>query len=231
MNSTSEPLTNSAKNIQKFSDALAANADGIKNFTSAMADIGKAVGPLSTKLSKLSDDTDNVVKAVDPNQVKSIVADITSLSSKLNAAANKVDGVLTNLNGFLATKDSKGAFGEVADAAKSIHKLADDLDVSTKELMANLNHFSTTGLRQYEALAIDGRKTLSRNQSAPCIRSKTIRSSSFSEKKSRSRKLAAVAEARSRFTADRRPFFRAAPRQRKSAPVHLLLERPPHLQR
>ncbi|HEY1736659.1 MAG TPA: MlaD family protein, partial [Methylovirgula sp.] len=52
LDSTSQPLTASAKNIQKFSDALAANSDGIKNFTSAMADVGKSVGPLSTKLSK-----------------------------------------------------------------------------------------------------------------------------------------------------------------------------------
>jgi phospholipid/cholesterol/gamma-HCH transport system substrate-binding protein len=71
-----------------------------------------------------------------------------------------VDGVLTNLNGFLATSDSKGAFGEMAEAAKSIHQLADDLDVRTKELTANLNRFASSGLRQYEALAIDGRKTL-----------------------------------------------------------------------
>jgi phospholipid/cholesterol/gamma-HCH transport system substrate-binding protein len=160
LDSTSGPLTDSVKNVQKFSDALAANSDGIKTFTSAMADVSKAVGPLSTKLSKLADDTDTVVKAVDPNQVKTIVTDMASLSAKLNTAADKVDGVLTNLNGFLATTDSKGAFGEVADAAKSIHKLADDLDTRSKELFANLNHFSTSGLRQYEALAIDGRKTL-----------------------------------------------------------------------
>lgn len=68
--------------------------------------------------------------------------------------------MLTNLNGFLASGDSKGAFGELAEAAKSIHKLADDLDVRTKELTANLNRFASTGLRQYEALAVDGRKTL-----------------------------------------------------------------------
>ncbi|HEY1736396.1 MAG TPA: MCE family protein, partial [Methylovirgula sp.] len=120
--------------------------------------------------SKLADDTDTVIKAVDPDQVKGIVKDVSSLTAKLNAAADKIDGVLTNLNGFLSTKDSKGAFGEVADAAKSIHKLADDLDASTKELMANLNHFSVSGLRQYEALAIDGRKTLAQiNQAVQSI--------------------------------------------------------------
>ncbi|MGB8278166.1 MAG: MlaD family protein [Methylovirgula sp.] len=160
LDSTSGPLTASAKNVQKFSDALAANSDGIKAFLAAVTEVGKDVGPLSIKLAKLADDTDSVVKAVDPEQVKGIVKDMAALSSKLNAAAGRVDGVLTNLNGFLASGDSKGAFGELAEAAKSIHKLADDLDVRTKELTANLNRFASTGLRQYEALAVDGRKTL-----------------------------------------------------------------------
>lgn len=160
LDSTSGPISSSAKNLQKFSDALAANSDGIKGFMSAMTEVGKSVGPLSQKLSKLADDTDGVVKAIDPAQVKSIVSDMQQLSAKLNNAAGKVDGVLTNLNGFLATSDSKGAFGEIAEAAKSIHKLADDLDVRTKELAANLNRFASTGLKQYEALAVDGRKTL-----------------------------------------------------------------------
>ena len=153
-------ISASVKNVQKFSDALAANSDGIKGFLGAMSDIGKAVGPLSAKLSTLATDTDTVVKSVDPDQVKQIVKDMASLSAKLNSAADKIDPVLTNLNGFLATGDSKGAFGEIADAAKSIHRLADNLDARTKELTTNINRFATSGLRQYEALAIDGRKTL-----------------------------------------------------------------------
>ncbi|MHB8886701.1 MAG: MlaD family protein [Methylovirgula sp.] len=160
LDANSGSVTASVKNVQKFSDALAANSAGIKDFMASMSEVGKSVGPLSTKLSKLADDTDNVVKAVDPNSVKSIITDMAALSAKLNSAANKVDGVLTNLNGFLASGDSKGAFGEIAAAAKSIHKLADNLDVRTKELTVNLNRFAGSGLRQYEALAIDGRKTL-----------------------------------------------------------------------
>ena len=160
LDANSGALNASVKNVQKFSDALAANSAGIKDFMASMSEVGKSIGPLSTKLSKLADDTDTVVKAIDPKAVKSTVADIAALSAKLNAAANKVDGVLTSLNGFLSTGDSKGAFGEIAAAAKSIHKLADNLDIRTKELTANLNRFTGSGLRQYEALAIDGRKTL-----------------------------------------------------------------------
>lgn len=160
LDDNSGALTVSVKNAEKFSDALAANSDGIKQFLAAVSEVGQSIGPLSQKLAKLADDTDAVVKAVDPDEVKSTLKDMAELSAKLDAAADKVDGVLTNLNGFLATGDSKGAFGEIAAAAKSIRILADNLDLRTKELTANLNRFTGSGLRQYEALAIDGRRTL-----------------------------------------------------------------------
>jgi phospholipid/cholesterol/gamma-HCH transport system substrate-binding protein len=160
LDDNSGSIAHSVKNVEKFSDALAANSDGIKQFLGAMSDVGKAIGPLSEKLATLAGDTDNVVKAVDPDSVKSIVKDVAGLSAKLNAAADKVDPLLNNLNGFLANGDSKGTFGEIAEAAKSIRKLADNLDIRTKELTANINRFANSGLRQYEALAIDGRKTL-----------------------------------------------------------------------
>ncbi|MGH6795452.1 MAG: MlaD family protein [Methylocella sp.] len=98
--------------------------------------------------------------AAKPDDIKTIVTDLASLSAKLDKAADKFDSVLTNLNGFLATGGSKGAFGEVAAAAKAIKKAAGDFDSRTKEIAVNLNRFSGSGLRQYEALAVDGRKTL-----------------------------------------------------------------------
>jgi phospholipid/cholesterol/gamma-HCH transport system substrate-binding protein len=160
LDDNSAPLNASIKNIEKFSDALAANSDGVKQFLSAMTAVGKEIGPLSAKLATLADDSDHVVKAIDPEQVKAMVKDLSELSAKLNNAADKVDGVLTGLNSFFKTTDSKGAFEEVAEAAKSIHTLADHLDDRTKQLTTNLNHFTSAGLRQYEGLAIDGRKTL-----------------------------------------------------------------------
>ena len=108
----SASITATMKNAEKFSDALAANSDGLKDFMGAIADVGKSIKPLTAKLDTLAGDADNVVK------------------------------------------------GDVADAAKSIKKAADDLDSRMKEIAANINRFSGSGLRQYEALAVDGRKTL-----------------------------------------------------------------------
>jgi phospholipid/cholesterol/gamma-HCH transport system substrate-binding protein len=160
MDENSASITASVKNAEKFSSALAANSDGLKDFMGAIADVGKSIKPLTARLDTLAGDADRVVKAINPDDVKTIVSDFASLSAKLDKAADKVDGVLTNLNGFLASGDSKGAFGEIADAAKSVKKVADDLDSRMKEIAANINRFTGSGLRQYEALAVDGRKTL-----------------------------------------------------------------------
>ncbi len=108
----SASITAAVKNAEKFSDALAANSDGLKDFMGAIADVGKSIKPLTAKLDALAGDADNVVN------------------------------------------------GEVAAAAKSIKKAADDLDSRMKEIAANINRFTGSGLRQYEALAVDGRKTL-----------------------------------------------------------------------
>ncbi len=108
----SASITASVKNAEKFSDALAANSDGLKDFMGAIADLGKSIKPLTAKLDALAGDADKVVKAINPDDIKSIVSDFASLSAKLDKIAT------------------------------------------------NVNRFSGNGLRQYEALAADGRKTL-----------------------------------------------------------------------
>ncbi len=72
----------SVRNVAKFSDALAANADGVKDFMAAMADVGRSIKPLTAKLETLTTDTDAVVKAVDPKEVKQIVSEFAALSSQ-----------------------------------------------------------------------------------------------------------------------------------------------------
>ncbi|MCL2384622.1 MAG: MCE family protein, partial [Alphaproteobacteria bacterium] len=131
-----------------------------RQVATVMADVGQMVKPLTAHLDTLASDADKVVNAVNPEDVKKIVTDFASLSAKLDKAADKADGVLTNLSGFLGTGNSKGAFSEIAEAAKSIRKAANEFNSQIKQIGANINRFSDSGLREYEALAIDGRKTL-----------------------------------------------------------------------
>jgi phospholipid/cholesterol/gamma-HCH transport system substrate-binding protein len=122
-------LTASVRNFETFTGALAGEADEIKDLMGTLSEVGKAI---------------------DPADVRTILKDFASLSGKLDRAADKIDNVLGGLDSFLGKGDSKGgAFAEVGAAAKSIRKVAD-----------NLNRFASSGLRQYEALAVDGRQTL-----------------------------------------------------------------------
>jgi phospholipid/cholesterol/gamma-HCH transport system substrate-binding protein len=154
-------VNNTLKNAEVFSKALADNADGVRDFLAATADVGKAIKPLAAKLETLTADADGIVKAIDPEKVKLIVAQVSEISTKLNAVAGKLDTTFTNLNGFLATDDNKGMVAEISDAAKSIKKLADNLDIRTKEITTGVVRFTGNGLKQYEQLAIDARQTVS----------------------------------------------------------------------
>ena len=53
--------------------------------------------------------------------------------------------------------DKKGDLGE---AAAAIRKLADNLDKRTDEISVGLVRFSNSSLKEYEAFAVEGRRTL-----------------------------------------------------------------------
>lgn len=156
----SASISRTVKNVESFSQALGENADGVKEFMKSMSEIGTTVKPLIVNLEGLVKSVETRVQAVDPQKVASILDNADSLANQLNASAGKLDRLMTTLDGVLGSTDSKGVVTEISEAAKSFRRLADNLDVRTKELTAGLNRFTGSGLRQYEALAADGRRTL-----------------------------------------------------------------------
>ncbi len=98
--------------------------------------------------------------ALEPEKVKSIIASADTLGKQLTASADRLDKLMASLDGVFGSGDIPGVVSEVTDAARSFRKLADNLDARTKEMSAGLSRFTGAGLRQYEALAADGRRTL-----------------------------------------------------------------------
>lgn len=120
-----------------------------------------------------------VLDAIDPEYIKSIISNIdqfskavasksdeveslidqaNALAKQLNEIAGKVDTVVANLD--RATSDKDGVLVQATEAATSVRKLADNLDQRTALLTNEISRFTGPGLRQYEALASDGRRTL-----------------------------------------------------------------------
>lgn len=154
------PISNTIRNVEKFSGALAENADGVKAFMSSISSIGKSIEPVIASIEKLTQDVNVRVAAVDPARIKSIMANADSLAEQLRGSATKLDKVLGTADNLLGSGDTKSVIAEISEAAKAFRVLSQNLDKRTKELMAGLKQFTGPGLRQYEALATDGRRTL-----------------------------------------------------------------------
>jgi phospholipid/cholesterol/gamma-HCH transport system substrate-binding protein len=82
------------------------------------------------------------------------------LTAKLNESATKIDGLMTSAQSFLGSPDTKGPLAQVGDAAKSIKALADETNMHIRQLSSGLVRFSGSGLKEYEEMAVDARKTL-----------------------------------------------------------------------
>jgi phospholipid/cholesterol/gamma-HCH transport system substrate-binding protein len=82
---------------------------------------------------------------------------VATVTASLVKNSQRLDAVMAGLETLTGSGDKKGDLGE---AAASIRKLADNLDKRTDEISTGLVHFSNSGLKEYEAFAVEGRCTL-----------------------------------------------------------------------
>lgn len=168
-------------NVDAFTGALANNKASIDALLTDAASLAKNLNGTAAKADSALTDFDGLVKSVDTAKIGTFVdgagalgqvvrdnkgnidrtlKNASELAAKLNESADKIDGLMASLQGFVGSPDLKGPLGEVGDAAKSVRQFADDLNARTKEISAGLVRFTGSGLREYEALAIDGRRTV-----------------------------------------------------------------------
>ncbi len=168
-------------NAETFSRSLADSSNDYRNLVRDGASLATHLNDTSKRLDTALIDVDGFLKAVDAHKVAGIVdaasdvaqtvrqnrgnIDLTlknfaELAAKLNESADKIDGLIASAQSFLGSPGTKGALDQVSEAAQSVRKLADDVDARVKEISVGLNRFSNSGLREYEGLAIEGRRTI-----------------------------------------------------------------------
>ncbi|MBS7698020.1 MULTISPECIES: MlaD family protein [unclassified Chelatococcus] len=168
------PIANTVRNVEKFSQALGDNSANINQLLSSAGDTAKSLSSLSTSLDaaikavdtkKIADIVNNVDRFTaalgnNSGDVQTILRNVNSLTAKLDRAADQVEGVLKSAQGLLSSPDGKGAFDQVAEAARAIRTLAINLDARTAEITAGIKRFTGPGLGNVEALTSDARRTL-----------------------------------------------------------------------
>lgn len=86
---------------------------------------------------------------------------IETVTTTLAQNSQRLDKVMAGLENLTGSGDNHG---EIAEAAEAIRRLADNLDKRTEEISVGLSRFSNNGLKEYEAFAVDGRRTLAELQ-------------------------------------------------------------------
>ena len=84
---------------------------------------------------------------------------ISENQKAFKSAVDKIDNITTGLQNLTGGADGKG--GEINEAARSIKKLADNLDDRTAEITTSIVRLSAAGSRQIESLSFNAQRTLS----------------------------------------------------------------------
>jgi len=172
------------ENTDSFTQALGQNREAINNAlrdaASLVSRLNDSAPKLDTALSEISRlaqavDATKVGRAIDnvdtftqtlsrrSPDIDKAIQEARSITEKLNKSADRIDAVLQGAERFLGSASGeagKGAFDEIRAAAVSVRELAENLDQRTQGILSGVGRFTESGLREYEALAVEGRRTL-----------------------------------------------------------------------
>jgi phospholipid/cholesterol/gamma-HCH transport system substrate-binding protein len=98
---------------------------------------------------------------VSENEVsfRASLKNLETFTGALASNADRIERIIANAETIVGGAEAK--LGDVAEAARSIRSLADNLDKNVSEMSTGLARFSQTGLREWEKLAVDGRRAIS----------------------------------------------------------------------
>ena len=103
----------------------------------------------------------NGLVAANETALRASLQNIETVSATLAQNSQRLDRVMAGLESLTGSGDNRG---EIAQAVEAIRHLAENLDKRTDEISTGLTQFSNSGLKQFEAFAVDGRRTLAELQ-------------------------------------------------------------------
>lgn len=180
-----QQINKAVTNIATFSQALGDNRQNVADLIRDASQLAKSLNGSAAKLDAALDEVTKLARAVDSDKLNraldgaqkfadvlgsnaqamdDVFREISRIAGTVGKAADRLDNVLTGAEKFLGGGQDgqvSGLMNEVAEAAKAIRLLANNLDKRTAEMTAGINRFTGPGLRDIEALAAESRKAVS----------------------------------------------------------------------
>lgn len=150
-----EPLTNTLRNAETFSDALRDNADGIDTFLQSVAGLSDTFNGLSSRLDSTLAAAESLMNSVDPERIDSILANVDNMTSDLAAASRQVTDIVGN---FQQTAADVRVMAQ--NAGRSLDRV-DDIVQNVDTIVGSVDAKQVgTLVDDVAAAAVDARATL-----------------------------------------------------------------------
>ncbi|WP_173931817.1 MlaD family protein [Chelativorans sp. Marseille-P2723] len=97
------PVTDTVRNVERFSEALARNADGIDSFLDNLGALSGTIGNVSERLDSTLSAAESLIEAVDREQVAKVVENMNQFTTRLNEAGEQLNGIIAGVDETVAS--------------------------------------------------------------------------------------------------------------------------------
>lgn len=146
-------MGNASKNVTTILQALDAAKinDAVDNISSAASGAQKVVEDVSAVTERFSDKGDDIDK---------IFAETTDLSTRLNAASARVDGILDKVDDLIGSDQTEGLVADARATLATFRQTARSLSRQIGSISGDINSFTKRGLGDTQGLIKDARQSL-----------------------------------------------------------------------
>ena len=150
-----DPLTQTVKNAQTFSQALADNSDGIDKFLKSVGALSETVTRVSGRIDSTLAAVEDLVRAVDAKKVDTILANAQTASKNVADITGRVEPLVGDLK---ATVESFKQFGASANTTldqvgklvaavdpQKISQVVDNVSVASNKARTAVDGFAEVG--------------------------------------------------------------------------------------
>lgn len=144
-----EPLTQTLRNAETFSQALADNADGIDDLLASVSDLSETIKSVSGRLDSTLEAAETLVRSVSTEKVDQIVSNIEKVTADAAASSDQIPVVVERLSKAAASFES---FGEKATRSldrvdellaqvdpEKVQQVVDDISVASQDARATIS--------------------------------------------------------------------------------------------
>ncbi|MEW9808050.1 MlaD family protein [Mesorhizobium marinum] len=97
------PLTQTARNVETFSKALADNSDGIDKFLSSVSALSEELAGVSGKLDGTLKAAEDLLNSVDRQKIENIVGNVETFTQSLKEQSDRFDEIVGGVDKAVAT--------------------------------------------------------------------------------------------------------------------------------